>query len=140
MGGAPAVLKMLLDTPQVDPVARDASKRFSICIQDSDHVSFLKDGLMPVMLSAATEREASVEILLTNERVREHINDGDANKDTALHHAYQSSLSLTLIYIPLPTLRSLHPRSIATPLFKWLSRCSFSRCHCLSDCTCWCRT
>lgn len=89
------------------------------------------------MLAAATEREASLAVLLADKRVREHINDGDNNKDTALHHAYQSNpspsnnLSLALKY-PIP------PSTIAKTLFEWVSFFVESRCRFLSASARWC--
>lgn len=54
---------------------------------------FSLDGLTPLMLAAATERDATVEIFLRDDKVRKHINDADDNLDTALHHAYQGNNS-----------------------------------------------
>ncbi|KAL6042836.1 Ankyrin repeat containing protein [Balamuthia mandrillaris] len=50
------------------------------------------DMLTPLMLSAATEREAFLKLLLNEETVRHNINQQDKMGDTALHHAFQIQL------------------------------------------------
>jgi hypothetical protein len=57
------------------------------------------DGLIPLMVAAATGRSAIVDILVADERVREHINDADNWQDTSLHHAYQSKFISLILFL-----------------------------------------